>query len=121
MLDQLSLSAWLPAALLTAAGAVMVQFRRQRSVDLSAALDAITSDKLRLLILILPVLVLATLVTQAFSFESIRTLEGYWRRRGPASVLRTVLIRRHVRRKKRLEERRRTAATGPSRWHARGC
>lgn len=111
VLDQLALSAWLPAALLTAAGSFLLQFRRQRSVDLSTAISVLTSDKLRLVILILPTLVLATLITQAFSFEAIRTLEGYWRRRGLATALRTLMIRHHVRRKERLEAARRTAAS----------
>jgi hypothetical protein len=110
VLDQLSLSAWLPAALMTGAGTVLVQFRRQRSASVSDALTEITKDKVRLLVLVVPILILATLVTQAFSFEAIRTLEGYWRRRGPATALRTYLIRRQVSRKERLKKRRQRAA-----------
>lgn len=110
VLDQLALSAWLPAALFTGAGALLIQFRLQRSLDVPAALSAISADKLQLLILALPTLVIATLITQAFSFESIRTLEGYWRRRGLAQMFRTIMIKRHVRRKERLSRWRRTAA-----------
>lgn len=110
ILDQLTLSAWLPAALLTSCAALLVRFRIQGSVDLPAALAGLTDDPVRLLVLTVPVLILATLVVQAFSFEAIRTLEGYWRRRGPASALRTVMIRRHVRHKRALARRRDEAA-----------
>ncbi len=110
VLDQLTLSAWLPAALLTAVSALLVQFRAQKSLDLPDALASLTAEPLRLLVIALPALVLATLVVQAFSFEAIRTMEGYWRRRGPASALRTFMIRRHVRRKRLLARRRLKAA-----------
>src|ERR1700760_3896342 len=82
VLDQLSLSAWLPAAVLTAGVAVLLQFRSDKSADVLAAVRALTADPVRVLVLIIPLLVIATVVTQAFSFEAIRTLEGYWRRRG---------------------------------------
>ena len=105
VLDQLTLSAWLPAALFTAAAAVLLQFRRQRSTKLLHAVGVLASNPLRVLVLIIPVLVLATVVTQAFSFEAIRTLEGYWRRRGPASIARTLMIRWHVHRKDAITRR----------------
>ncbi len=78
VLDQLTLSAWLPAALLTASVGVLLEFRNLRSVDLLSAVTALTADPLRVLVITIPVLILATVVTQAFSFEAIRTLEGYW-------------------------------------------
>jgi hypothetical protein len=109
VLDQLSLSAWLPAALLTASLAVLLQFRSDRSANILTATRALTSDPVRVLVLMIPLLVIATVITQAFSFEAIRTLEGYWRRRGLASIARTLMIWRHVRRKE-LIERRRTRA-----------
>lgn len=110
VLDQLTLSAWLPAALLTGCTALLLRFRTRASVNLPAALDGLADDPVRLLVLTAPVLILATLVVQAFSFEAIRTLEGYWRRRGLASALRTLLIRRQVRRKRSLARRRHAAA-----------
>jgi len=110
VLDQLSLSAWLPAALLTASVAVLLEFRSTRSVNLPSAISRLTADPVRVLVLIIPLLVLATVVTQAFSFEAIRTLEGYWRRRGVASLARTLMIRGHVRRKRRLTKRRQRAS-----------
>jgi hypothetical protein len=110
VLNQLSLSSWLPAAFLTAALTIVLQFRSQRSVSLPVAVAAITSDPWRFVLLAVPTLVIAALVTQAFSFEAIRTLEGYWRRRGAVEWLRTQMIRRHVRRKRALERRREHAA-----------
>jgi hypothetical protein len=106
VLDQLTLSAWLPAALLTASVAILLQFRSDRSANILTAIRALTADPVRVLVLIVPLLVIATVVTQAFSFEAITTLEGYWRRRGPANLARTLMIRRHVRRKKAIEKRR---------------
>jgi hypothetical protein len=107
ILDQLSLSAWLPAAFLSACVALLLQFRSDKSVDLLKAVQALTADPVRVLVLIVPVLVLATVVTQAFSFEAIRTLEGYWR--GLASVARTLMIKRHVHRARTLTKRRQRA------------
>lgn len=109
VLDQLTLSAWLPAALLTASSALLVRFRAQESADVAAAVTALTGHAVVLLVLTVPALIVATLLTQAFSFEAIRALEGYWRRRGPASALRTVMIRRQVRRKDKLLVRREQA------------
>jgi hypothetical protein len=116
VLDQLSLSAWLPAAFLTASLALLLQFRVDKSVDLLRAVRALTADPVRVLVLAIPVLVLATVVTQAFSFEAIRTLEGYWRRRGPASLARTLMIERHVRRASALAKRREKASAAA--WYS---
>lgn len=106
VLDQLSLSAWLPAALLTASLAMLLQFRSDGSVNILMAVRALTADPVRVLVLMVPLLVTATVITQAFSFEAIRTLEGYWRRRGIPSIARTLMIWRHVRRKELIERRR---------------
>jgi hypothetical protein len=105
VLDQLTLSAWLPAGFFTASIAVLLEFRSARSVNILSAVRALTSDPLRVLVLILPLLILATMVTQAFSFEAIRTLEGYWRRRGFASFARTLMIKWHVHRKYTIDSR----------------
>ena len=103
VLDQLTLSAWLPAALLTASVAVLLEFRRLRSADLLAAVAALTADPVRILVLTIPVLILATVVTQAFSFEAIRALEGYWS--GPFAIIRTLLIHRQVHRYRTIKRR----------------
>lgn len=106
VLDQLTLSAWLPAAVFAASVALLLQFRRQGSANIAEAVRRLTDDPVRVLVLIVPVLVITTVVTQAFSFEAIRTLEGYWHRRGLASLARTLMIRRHVWRKESLIRRR---------------
>jgi hypothetical protein len=67
VLDQLSLSAWLPAGLLTAGIAVLLQFRSSGSVDVLKAVMELTSDPVRVLVIMVPLLVLATVVTQAFA------------------------------------------------------
>jgi hypothetical protein len=104
------LSAWLPAAFFTLSLAFLVQFRRQKTMDPYDAVRVLTNDPWAVLLLAVPVLVAATLVIQAFSFEAIRALEGYWARLGPSSWLRTFLIRRQLRRKSRLHERRITTS-----------
>ena len=87
VLNQLSLSAWLPAAALV----LLLTF----VVDLGSALDAPThaaqasSPVVRALksiagisiggaLLLFIAVVVLTMVTQAFSFGAIRVLEGYW-------------------------------------------
>lgn len=105
VLDQLTLSAWLPAALLTGSLAVLLQFRSSKSANVLRAIGALTSDPVRVLVITIPLLVIATVVTQAFSFEAIKALEGYWRRRGLASRVRTLLIWSHARRKDLLKKR----------------
>jgi hypothetical protein len=105
VLDQLSISAWLPSAFLTVAGAFLLQFRAQRSLNLAMAAADLTKHPPTVLILAVPVLVSTALVTQAFSFEAIRILEGYWRP-GVASPVRYLMIRWHVHRKSSLQARR---------------
>jgi hypothetical protein len=111
VLDQLALSAWLPAAFLTAGAAVLLEFRSAKSANILNAVGKLTAHPVQVLVIMIPLLVIATVVTQAFSFEAIRTLEGYWRRRGLASLASMLMIRRHVRRKKAIIERRRREST----------
>jgi hypothetical protein len=106
VLNQLALSTWLPAAFLAASVTVLLQFRTEGSVSVRM----LSADPTRTLILVISVLVLAALVIQAFSFEAIRVLEGYWRRRGPASLARTLMIRRHLHRREAIVKRRHRAS-----------
>jgi hypothetical protein len=108
VLDQLALSAWLPAAFLTASLAIMLEFRNSRSANIIDAVGKLTAHPVQVLVILIPVLVIATVVTQAFSFEAIRTLEGYWRARGPLGSFGKLRIQRHVQRKKAIENRRRS-------------
>lgn len=106
VLAQLTLSAWLPAAFLTAGGAILLQFRSARSANLLNAVRELTADPVQVLVIIIPLLVIAAVVTQAFSFQAIRALEGYWPGRGPVSFARTLMIRRHIHKKRAINKRR---------------
>jgi hypothetical protein len=78
LLDQLSLSAWLPAAMLVGSLSVLLQLHAQRNRDVAEAATKLVNKPLGLLVVLLFAIVLATMVTQAFEFEVIRLLEGYW-------------------------------------------
>lgn len=110
VLDQLSLSAWFPAFLVSSTLTILIQFRAQESVSLSGALDAITEDWKQFLLLALPALVVMTVLTQAFSYGAIRFLEGYWNRTLPVGWLRSPMIRLQARHLRRLIEEREAAA-----------
>jgi hypothetical protein len=110
VLNQLALSAWLPAALFAVSLTVLVQFRHADSIDILHAARALTSAPIQALALAIPLFLIAKVLAQAFSFGAIRTLEGYWRKRGLASLARTFLIRRQVRRKEAIIRRRRKAS-----------
>lgn len=101
VLDQLSLSAWLPAAMMVGTGSLLIVVHGQRRLDVGAAVVALTNRPLGIVVVTLFALVLATMITQAFGYEAIRFLEGYW---GPrANLVTKVLINRCVRRRARLE------------------
>ncbi len=104
VLDQLSLSAWMPAAMLVSCGAVLVQLRSQRNFDLGAAVVGLTAKPLGILVVLLFALVLAALVSQAFSFSAIRFFEGYWK--GPLVWLGIyrVMVRRKARKRHNVTE-----------------
>lgn len=78
VLDQLSLSSWLPAALFVGAGALLLQVHAQAKVDVLRALVDLTSKPLGVLIVVLFALVMTAMVIQAFELQAIRWLEGYW-------------------------------------------
>lgn len=104
VLDQLSLSAWLPAAMLVGCAAIVLQLRSQRNFDVGTALLALTAKPLGIIVVLLFALVLAAMVSQAFSFGAIRFLEGYW---GPLLRLGvfTLLVRAKERKLVRLRAR----------------
>lgn len=107
VLDQLSISAWLPGAFLIAGLISLTWFWRSGEVTVAGIGSFISANWIPVLVLALPALVLATLLTQAFSFESIRALEGYWSRGGLGSVLRSTGIRYQLAKQKGLEKRQR--------------
>ena len=102
---QLSLSAWFPAAFLTTGVALLLEFRSTKSASIVDAVAKLTAHPVQVLVIMIPLLVIATVVTQAFSFEAIRFLEGYWGRRGVMNAIGKLMIRRHMHRKKAIAKR----------------
>lgn len=105
VLDQLSLSAWLPATMLIGNVALLTQLGSQRNLDFGAALIRLTERELGIIIVLLFAVILATILTQAFQFETIRIFEGYWGSGTFRSALAGLRIRRHVRKKHKLRNR----------------
>lgn len=105
ILDQLALSAWLPAALLATSLAVLYRLRVQKNLDIPSAVADLVKDPVLVLIVTIPVVVLTTLITQSFSFEAIRALEGYWQRRWLLGWLHRVLLSFRLSRKKSFQTR----------------
>lgn len=89
VLNQLSLSAWLPAAALVLfaffiveLGAALESRENQRDVSpVGAALGSMSGISLGGAFLLVVAVVVLTMVTQAFAFEAIQVLEGYWTNR----------------------------------------
>lgn len=104
VLDQLSVTAWLPATFLVTSVAVLLQFRSQGSANLSQAIENLTVNPFSVLVMALPFLVISTMITQAFSFQAIRILEGYNTSRWPTSYLLEVLTGRHLAKNTVLKE-----------------
>jgi hypothetical protein len=78
VLQQLSVSAWVPAAMLVGNVAVLLQLHSDKNYDLSKAVKELAGKPLGTLIILAFALILATVVTQAFEFELIRFFEGYF-------------------------------------------
>lgn len=86
ILNQLSVSAWLPSAALVLVIAFLIHLvaavdaasHPRPLVAISAAFAALGTTKYGGIILMLSAVVVLTMLTQAFSFEFIRMLEGYW-------------------------------------------
>lgn len=106
VLNQLSLSAWLPAAMLVGSLAVLLQLRTQRNRNIVESVTSLANRPLGLLVLLLFAILLATMVTQAFEFEVIRLLEGYWGSNLIIGSLSRVCVIRQRRVFKRLVRRR---------------
>jgi hypothetical protein len=105
ILDQLSVSAWLPAGALVLI-ALLYGSLAAHGDNPGEAIKAIASMTLPLGILLIGAVVLLTMATQAFEFEAIRLLEGYW---GIGPIGRRVAdvgCRFHIWRRGRLERRR---------------
>jgi hypothetical protein len=110
ILDQLSISAWLPAAMLVGNAAVLFQLRSNRSLNIADAVKDLAGKPLGTLIVLAFSLLLTTIITQAFEFEVIRFLEGYFNsthRLVQAGL--TLRIRRHEAKRKKLQDERQQA------------
>lgn len=101
VLDQLAVSAWLPAGVLVVLGTAVGSLRVAKG-DWSRAIASLAALSFSALLLLVIAIVLATVLTQAFQFEAIRLLEGYW---GPGRIrqsLSEAFCRRQTRRRDRL-------------------
>jgi hypothetical protein len=87
VLDQLSLSAWLPSAALVLSVGFVVELAAvldqgappaSASQSLGQAVGRMTQVTLGGAVLVVALVVVLTMVTQAFAFEAIRVVEGYW-------------------------------------------
>jgi hypothetical protein len=104
--DQLSVSAWLPATMLVGNAAILIRLHQQGNLNLAEAIRGLTESPFGVLVVLFVAVVLATMVSQAFSFEVIRVLEGYWDRpRFVATWLTTVRCNHHDKRLFSLDER----------------
>jgi uncharacterized membrane protein YbhN (UPF0104 family) len=104
ILDQLSLSSWLPAIVLVCNSAVLMQLNSQQNLNLAGAVKSLTEKPLGILVVLVLLIIVASIVTQAFEFEVIRILEGYWGSKKLLHWLAKLRIRHHAKRFKRLEE-----------------
>lgn len=105
VLDQLSLSSWLPS--LTFVGGVtftaeLAQLRRPSPLD---ALAAIGAYPLGGFVLLAVAVVLTALLTQAFAFQTIRLIEGYWGTDPISAWLAQAAISVETRRRARIRRR----------------
>lgn len=78
VLQQLSVSAWVPSAMLVGNIAVLLQLRADGSYNVANAVKILAGKPLGMVIILTFSLILATAITQAFEFEVIRFLEGYF-------------------------------------------
>ena len=110
ILDQLSISAWLPAAMLVGNAAVLLQLHSNRSLNVADAIKDLTGKPLGTLIVLVFSLLLTTIITQAFEFEVIRLLEGYFN--STHRIIQAGLafkIRRHEAKRQKLQDKHRQA------------
>ena len=87
VLDQLAISAWLPAAALTLCAALIFELGSVLNGKpapigpndaLSRTVEHLGRISIGSLVLLVVVIIVMTILTQAFSFKAIRILEGYW-------------------------------------------
>ncbi len=110
VLQQLSVSAWVPAAMLVGNVALLLQLSTEGSYNVAQAVKGLAGKPLGTVIILVFSLILATTVTQAFEFEVIRFLEGYFDSANRLiQVVMAARIRRHEGKQRRLEDKLREA------------
>jgi hypothetical protein len=105
ILDQLSLSSWLPAIMVICNLAVLLQLCSQKNLDISAAVLRLAGKPLGILVVLVLGIIVASIATQAFEFESIRLLEGYWGSFRMLAWWSRICTSHHVHRLRRLRTR----------------
>jgi hypothetical protein len=105
VLDQLSLTAWLPSAMLVGITALLLQLHKQGNLDIAGAIQDLVKKPLGITIVLLFALIVTAMIVQAFSFEAIRLLEGYWGRTSTTYFFLRLRVKRHRKRRQRLLDR----------------
>ncbi|MBK8462846.1 MAG: hypothetical protein IPL36_07410 [Nigerium sp.] len=105
ILDQLSATAWLPAALIVSDLGIAAAYRLAQGSPTQrweSIADTLNAKPFGVILGVAFALVLATIVTQSLEFAAIRFLEGYWGSSGLASVLTRLGISRERQRRRHL-------------------
>lgn len=79
VLDQLSITAWLPAVFLVGNAAVLLALQGQVHLNLSTAIQSLVDLRWGAIIILIFAIIIIAMVIQAFEFESLRFWEGYFR------------------------------------------
>lgn len=98
VLDQMSVSAWIPGVYVMTCLVFVVHFACTGAVVPSATFEVLTANALQLAVLVVPGTVLTTLVMQAFCLDAVRVLAGDWPDRRPLRGLHRHMVRRQGRR-----------------------
>ena len=101
ILDQLSITAWLPALALVGIILILAQLSRHEGSSVEA-FSAIGDMGFAAIGLLVAGVVITTMFTQAFEFEAIRVLEGYWRPTGLVGAFAGWRSGRHRTKRKKL-------------------
>lgn len=78
VLDQLSITSWLPATYMVGAAFLLFKLDSMKHIDVAKALDGLGSQSFGVLAVVFFGLIIGAMVIQAFEFQAIRALEGYW-------------------------------------------
>lgn len=79
VLDQLSVSSWLPAVFFVGNAAILLVLKNKDQLDVSVAIRQLVELEWGALVVLLFAVIIVATVIQAFEFESLRFWEGYFR------------------------------------------